>query len=168
MATYAFDLAKIGGYEKLEESLTRKFAHPRAKDFIHRLLRIVAEERLTAKQGLQHAWFSNSVHSFEFKELYYRSIRNWTPCLPKEPIIVEITSLDCFSDEMAAREAVSNDPNLEWNGDVQNMSPSSIVFGAGSQLLDEIWSPSSSVRNLSGHAIASPTLSDLNLPPVAV
>ncbi|EHA21201.1 hypothetical protein ASPNIDRAFT_133016, partial [Aspergillus niger ATCC 1015] len=87
MATYAIDLAKIGGYEKLEESLTRKFAHPRAKDFIHRLLRIIAEERLTAKQGLQHAWFSNPVHSFEFKELYYRSIRNWTPCLPKEPIV---------------------------------------------------------------------------------
>ncbi|CAK47848.1 uncharacterized protein An03g04090 [Aspergillus niger] len=108
MATYAFDLAKIGGYEKLEESLTRKFAHPRAKDFIHRLLRIIAEERLTAKQGLQHAWFSNPVHSFEFKELYYRSIRNWTPCLPKEPIVVEITSLDCFSDEMVAREAVVN------------------------------------------------------------
>ncbi|PYH58397.1 serine/threonine protein kinase [Aspergillus niger CBS 101883] len=168
MATYAFDLAKIGGYEKLEESLTRKFAHPRAKDFIHRLLRIIAEERLTAKQGLQHAWFSNPVHSFEFKELYYRSIRNWTPCLPKEPIVVEITSLDCFSDEMVAREAVSNDPNLERNGDTQNTSPSSIVFGGGSQLPDEIWSPSSSARNFSGHAIASPTLSDLNLPPVAV
>ncbi|BCS00454.1 serine/threonine-protein kinase [Aspergillus luchuensis] len=139
MATYAIDLAKIGGYEKLEASLTRHSALPRAKDFIQRLLRIVAEERMTANQGLQHAWFSNSAHSSEFRELYCRSIKNWTPCSPRAPVIVDITSLNCFNDQTLAREAASNTK-----------------------------SPSSSLEDLSGHEIASPTLSDLNLPPLSV
>ncbi|OJI88988.1 hypothetical protein ASPTUDRAFT_918738 [Aspergillus tubingensis CBS 134.48] len=140
-ATYAIDLAKIGGYEKLEASLTRQFAHPRAKDFIQRLLRIVAEERMTANQGLQHAWFSNPIHSAEFRELYCRSIKDWTPCSPQAPIIVDITSLNCFNDQTLAREAATSNKTRN---------------------------PSSSLEDLSGHEIASPTLSDLNLPPLTV
>ncbi|OJJ68538.1 hypothetical protein ASPBRDRAFT_209780 [Aspergillus brasiliensis CBS 101740] len=168
MATYAIDLAKIGGYEKLEASLTRNFAHPRAKDFIHRLLRIIAEERLTAREGLQHAWFSNPAHSSEFRELYYRSIKDWTPCLPKEPIIVDITSLDCFSDLITARDAaMSNDSTLERNEDIQNISSSSISFEEHSQLPNETWSSNSSLRDFPGHEVASPTLSDANLPPIS-
>ncbi|KAF4303443.1 camk protein kinase [Botryosphaeria dothidea] len=49
----------------------------RAKDFIRRSLVLDEDVRMTAKQALQHEWFSNPTHADEFEAVYQHAIQDW-------------------------------------------------------------------------------------------
>ncbi|PYH93175.1 kinase-like protein [Aspergillus ellipticus CBS 707.79] len=104
--TYATDLAKRGGYQRLEASLRQhnvnRYAfnvNRRAHNFVKSCLAYDASNRITAAQGLAHCWFTNYSHQEEFENLYQRSIRNWQPCHPDEPLIVDISSTMTFIED---------------------------------------------------------------------
>ncbi|PWY91433.1 serine/threonine protein kinase [Aspergillus sclerotioniger CBS 115572] len=169
---YVTELAEIGGFDKLETSLRRNNASYRAIDFIRRLLNFTPSERLTAKQGLDHEWFTNPAHLAEFESLYQRSIRDWSPCRPLEPFIVEITSLESFKDRKKEREAASIDSHLEKDSTASYRSSPEQMESSVETL--RTWSTekessstssSSSSWEVNIHDVASPTLSDPNFPP---
>ena len=167
---YATELAGIGGFDKLERSLRRNNANPRATDFIRRLLNFTPTERMTAKQGLGHEWFTNPAHIAEFESLYQRSTRDWSPCRPVEPLIVEIMTLESFNDREREREVASIDSLLERNSVASYTSSRkqrSSSLESQRSWSTEIESFSSSPWEVNIHDIASPTLSDPNLPPLS-
>ncbi|PYI00787.1 serine/threonine protein kinase [Aspergillus sclerotiicarbonarius CBS 121057] len=167
---YVTELAEVGGFDRLITSLRRSNANHRATDFVLRLLQFIAEERMTAKQGLGHEWFTNPSHEAEFESLYQRSIRDWSPCRPEEPLIVEITSLEFFSDRKKEREATSIGSPLEGGSvALYSSSPQQRSSSPETQLS---WPTEtqrlSSYGGVCPHDVASPTLSDPDLPPLSI
>jgi protein-serine/threonine kinase len=145
-----------GALERLEANLTCNMIGKRAKDFVLRLLVFDETKRMDVKQALGHCWFTNSAHKEAFEALYKRSIRDWKPRAPKEPLMVELRDLIQAG---------------KTNGDVvqiqrsQEDLPSEIsgsalprVSVAQETMLKESTSPGRR-RDL------SPTLSDPDLPP---
>lgn len=51
----------------------------RAKDFIRRTLVLDEKFRMTAKEALDHEWFSNPSHADELEAVYQHAIRDWEP-----------------------------------------------------------------------------------------
>ncbi|KAL0262320.1 hypothetical protein SLS55_003765 [Diplodia seriata] len=51
----------------------------RAKDFIRRTVVLDENDRLSAKEALQHDWFSNRAHDDEFKAVYQHVTKDWEP-----------------------------------------------------------------------------------------
>ncbi|PWY72891.1 kinase-like protein [Aspergillus heteromorphus CBS 117.55] len=106
--TYAMEMAQDQGHDKLERSLQQHNANRRARSFVHRLLVYDDRGRMTVEQALSHCWFTNPVHQEEFDNLYRRSIRDWSPCYPDEPLIVDLSSstasLETLSDQETETE----------------------------------------------------------------
>jgi serine/threonine protein kinase len=50
---------------------------PRAKDFVKKLIVVDAGKRMTARQALQHHWFTNEAHRGSYERLYERAVKNW-------------------------------------------------------------------------------------------
>lgn len=124
-----------GALDSLEANLTCNMIGKRAKDFVLRLLVFDEAKRMDVKQALGHCWFTNPVHKEAFEALYKRSIRDWKPRAPKEPLMVDL-------DLIQVRKT---------NGDVaQTHSQESLPKESSSPELR---------RDL------SPTLSDPELPP---
>ncbi|RAL02120.1 serine/threonine protein kinase [Aspergillus ibericus CBS 121593] len=171
-ASNVTELAKHGGFDRLKTSLRRSNASHRAMNFVLRLLEFIPEDRMTARQGLGHEWFTNPTHDAEFKSLYQRSIRNWLPCRPEEPLIVDISSLVHFNGRKKEQEAASIGSSLE--GDAIALCSSSPQQKTSSlEMQQSSWSAeaqsfSSSSRGECLHDIASQTLSDPDLPSLSV
>ncbi|KAL5337155.1 kinase-like domain-containing protein [Aspergillus crustosus] len=79
---------RLAEVKKLKAKMQRRKIGLRAQDFVFSLLQHNPHERMDVKQALQHPWFTNSSHKFDFEEVYRRSIRDWTPRTTKEPLIV--------------------------------------------------------------------------------
>ncbi|KAG2016763.1 hypothetical protein GB937_006243 [Aspergillus fischeri] len=82
-----------GALDSLEANLTCNMIGKRAKDFVLRLLVFDEAKRMDVKQALDHCWFTNPAHKEAFEALYKRSIRDWKPRAPKEPLMVELRDL---------------------------------------------------------------------------
>ncbi|RHZ74237.1 hypothetical protein CDV55_107134 [Aspergillus turcosus] len=79
--------------DSLEENLTWNMIGKRAKDFVLRLLVFDETKRMDVKQALGHCWFTNPAHKEAFEALYKRSIRDWKPRAPREPLMVDLRDL---------------------------------------------------------------------------
>ncbi|KAF7118698.1 hypothetical protein CNMCM5793_008237 [Aspergillus hiratsukae] len=79
--------------DSLEATLTWNKIGKRAKDFVLRLLVFDETKRMDVKQALGHCWFTNPAHKEAFEALYKRSIRDWKPRVPKEPLMVDLCDL---------------------------------------------------------------------------
>ncbi|GIK00317.1 hypothetical protein Aspvir_004339 [Aspergillus viridinutans] len=82
-----------GALDRLEANLTCTMIGKRAKDFVLRLLVFDETKRMDVKQALGHCWFTNPAHKEAFEALYKRSVRDWKPRVPKEPLMVELRDL---------------------------------------------------------------------------
>ncbi|GIJ85719.1 hypothetical protein Asppvi_004581 [Aspergillus pseudoviridinutans] len=82
-----------GALDGLEANLTCNMIGKRAKDFVLRLLVFDETKRMDVKQALGHCWFTNPAHKEAFEALYKRSVRDWKPRVPKEPLMVELRDL---------------------------------------------------------------------------
>jgi len=51
----------------------------RPKDFIKRLVTLDEANRMTAKQALEHIWFTNKWYADKLEVIYDRAIRDWQP-----------------------------------------------------------------------------------------
>ncbi|KAI9784941.1 MAG: hypothetical protein M1839_001136 [Geoglossum umbratile] len=64
---------------------------PRAKDFVGKLIVVDAGKRMTARQALQHHWFTNEAHRGSYQRLYERAVKNWEPRTRCANIIEDIS-----------------------------------------------------------------------------
>ncbi|RHZ49258.1 FHA domain-containing serine/threonine-protein kinase [Aspergillus thermomutatus] len=146
-----------GSLDNLEANLTWNKIGKRAKDFVLRLLVFDETERMDVKQALDHCWFTNPAHKEAFEALYKRSIRDWKPRTPKEPLMVDLRDL------IQARKT---------NGDVVQIQHPQEVFpneSFGSALpRPRVVSQETTLKESPSpeqHRDLSPTLSDPDLPP---
>lgn len=61
----------------LDDSPVWECVQPQAKDFVRRLLKLDENERMNAKQALDHAWFTEGQRKAWIEEEYRQSIRDW-------------------------------------------------------------------------------------------
>jgi protein-serine/threonine kinase len=66
----------------------------RAKDFVQRLLVLDPEERMTAEEGLEHAWFSNPAHRQEFEDVYGKAVAGWRPRGQNKAVFKDFSTVD--------------------------------------------------------------------------
>jgi serine/threonine protein kinase len=50
----------------------------RPKNFLRRLV-VNERQRMTAKEAVDHPWFTNERNATEFRELYQRAVKDWIP-----------------------------------------------------------------------------------------
>ncbi|GIC89677.1 FHA domain-containing serine/threonine-protein kinase [Aspergillus udagawae] len=145
-----------GALNGLEANLTCNMIGKRAKDFVLRLLVFDETKRMDVKQALGHCWFTNSAHKEAFEALYKRSIRDWKPRAPKEPLMVELYNLIQASKtngDVVQIQRSQKDLQIEISG-----SALPRVSVAQKTMLKESISPGP-------RRDPSPTLSDPDLPP---
>lgn len=63
----------------LDDSPVWECVQPQAKDFVKRLLKLDENERMNAKQALNHAWFTEGQRKAWLQEKYQQSIKGWFP-----------------------------------------------------------------------------------------
>lgn len=63
----------------MDESTAWQSVGRKAKSFIRGCLRLYEDKRLTAKQALQHEWFTNKHYAKDIEDAYQRAIQDWTP-----------------------------------------------------------------------------------------
>lgn len=61
----------------LDDSPVWECVQPQAKDFVRRLLKLDENERMNAKQALNHAWFTEGQRKAWLQEKYRQSIKGW-------------------------------------------------------------------------------------------
>ncbi|RAH75791.1 kinase-like protein [Aspergillus japonicus CBS 114.51] len=122
----------------------------RAQNFICRLLEMAEDKRMTAKEALEHEWFSNRSHGTSFQDLYSRACKGWVPRTPGDPI-VELSSY--------AKEFEPNESPRCYSG-VRSS------HGDTDEDEEDQLSRASTVPDTACHLEASPTLSDPVLPPM--
>ncbi|KAK5942019.1 hypothetical protein PMZ80_005971 [Knufia obscura] len=83
-------LARKAELSRLEDDRRWRNLGERPKNFVRRLLVLEEDQRLTAKQALEHPWFTNQMHRTNFEELYQRTIKNWRPRIPNVPLVESI------------------------------------------------------------------------------
>lgn len=143
-----------GALDSLEANLTCNMIGKRAKDFVLRLLVFDEAKRMDVKQALGHCWFTNPVHKEAFEALYKRSIRDWKPRAPKEPLMVDLDLIQVrkTNGDVAQTHSQESLPSKLFKSAVPRAS------GSKESILEESSSPELR-RDL------SPTLSDPELPP---
>ncbi|KAI9714899.1 MAG: hypothetical protein M1820_000188 [Bogoriella megaspora] len=70
-------LAAQCNLDELDSSIQWRRVGHRVKDFVRKLLVLDEGKRLTAKQALQHRWFTNRKHRQSFDSIYQKSIKDW-------------------------------------------------------------------------------------------
>ncbi|KAI1915371.1 hypothetical protein LOZ61_001770 [Ophidiomyces ophidiicola] len=76
---YSRKLAQECNLESLERSDEWIKVGKRAKSFVRRLLVLDENLRMTAKESLQHEWFTNPSHKLAFNKIYQKEISDWKP-----------------------------------------------------------------------------------------
>ncbi|EXJ83861.1 CAMK protein kinase [Capronia coronata CBS 617.96] len=84
---YSEKLARDCDLDFLRTSKDWQAVRQRPREFVERLLVIDEESRMTADEALQHPWFCNEAHKYDFEALYQRTIQHWHPRRPKSPVI---------------------------------------------------------------------------------
>ncbi|KAK2768153.1 hypothetical protein FQN54_000005 [Arachnomyces sp. PD_36] len=76
---YSQKLANECDLKTLTEDENWKKAGERAKNFVSELLVLNENNRMTAKEALEHPWFTNEAHKEEFEKVYDRAVQGWKP-----------------------------------------------------------------------------------------
>lgn len=84
---YSEKLSKECNLVFLQKSADWQRLRIRPRAFVENLLVLDEDARMTAKEALNHTWFSNQIHKTDFEELYQRTIKSWRPKSPKAPIV---------------------------------------------------------------------------------
>lgn len=142
--------------DSLEANLTWNKIGKRAKDFVLRLLVFDETKRMDVKEALGHCWFTNPAQKEAFEALYKRSIRDWKPRAPKEPLMVDLRDL------IQVRKTNGDVGQIQHSqGDLRSeFSKSALPRASVAQETTLKGSPSPEQRR-----DLSPTLSDPDLPP---
>jgi hypothetical protein len=74
---YSEKLANECNLDFLHQRTAWRKVRPRPANFVARLLVLDESRRMTAKQALEHEWFSNEYHKKNFQEQYQRAIKGW-------------------------------------------------------------------------------------------
>lgn len=80
-------------YDNVDKNLRDHGVSPRAYDFVSKLLIVIPEMRMSAKEALRHDWFTNKYHARIFEGVYRQSIEDWRPLPRKEPFIIDLDNL---------------------------------------------------------------------------
>lgn len=80
-------------YDNVDKILRDHGVSPRAYDFVSKLLIVIPEMRMSAKEALRHDWFTNKYHARIFEGVYRQSIEDWRPLPRKEPFIIDLDNL---------------------------------------------------------------------------
>lgn len=84
---YSEKLARECNLEFLQRSQDWQQVRERPRGLVEQLLVLDEQARLTAKEALEHPWFSNQTHKSDFEQLYQRTIKHWRPRTAKSPTI---------------------------------------------------------------------------------
>ncbi|GFF64490.1 hypothetical protein CNMCM6936_009085 [Aspergillus lentulus] len=142
--------------DSLEANLTCNKIGKRAKDFVLRLLLFDETKRMDVKQALGHCWFTNPAHKEAFEALYQRSIRDWKPRAPKEPLMVELRDL------IKARKTNGDVVQIQYSQEDLPSGFSELALPRASVAQETVLKESPSLEQ---RRDLSPTLSDPDLPP---
>ncbi|GES65913.1 serine/threonine protein kinase [Aspergillus terreus] len=69
-------------YDNVDKNLRDHGVSPRAYHFVSKLLIVIPEMRMSAKEALRHDWFTNKCHARIFEGVYRESIEDWRPLPP--------------------------------------------------------------------------------------
>lgn len=81
----------LSAFEKSEEWAT---IGRRPKEFLRGLLVLDEEQRMTAKQALNHAWLTSSRYKQELDLLYHRAVDSWISQSKADDIVEELELMD--------------------------------------------------------------------------
>jgi serine/threonine protein kinase len=84
---YCEKLASECNLDQLNSDPDWQYVGKRPKDFVRRLMVLDENERMTAKQALQHHWFTNDVNRKDFEDVYERGIKNWKSRMTIGPVV---------------------------------------------------------------------------------
>ncbi|KAK2800669.1 hypothetical protein FQN50_008053 [Emmonsiellopsis sp. PD_5] len=76
---YSEAMAKSCNLKHLQSDATWEAVGRRAKDFVHNLLVLEEENRMTAEQAMDHEWFTTPTYKRELEILYQYAIGGWVP-----------------------------------------------------------------------------------------
>ncbi|KAK2731296.1 hypothetical protein FQN55_004783 [Onygenales sp. PD_40] len=76
---YSEAMAKSCNLKYLQNDATWEAVGRRAKDFVHNLLVLEEENRMTAEQAMNHEWFTTPTYKRELDILYRYAIGGWVP-----------------------------------------------------------------------------------------
>jgi serine/threonine protein kinase len=86
----AYDLTQIDQGKHSWEGVPK-----RVREFVRSLLALQEEKRSTAKQALEHPWFTNNICAPSYDVVYARSVGDWKPSTTrKEDIVVSVDTSD--------------------------------------------------------------------------
>jgi serine/threonine protein kinase len=86
----AYDLTQIDQGKHSWEGVPE-----RARKLVRSLLALQEEKRSTAKQALEHPWFTNNICAPSYDAVYARSIDDWKPSTARiEDIVINIDTSD--------------------------------------------------------------------------
>jgi serine/threonine protein kinase len=86
----AYDISTIDQGDYYWEMIAK-----RARSFVTSLLVLQEDQRLTAKQALEHSWFTHHICAHSFDAVYERSVREWKPrSTSEQDIVVHIDTSD--------------------------------------------------------------------------
>ena len=66
----------------------------KAKSFVRGCLVLEEDQRLTAKEALDHAWFTNRYYAADIEAAYQRAIQDWTPRRKSGDLIEFVNTTD--------------------------------------------------------------------------
>jgi serine/threonine protein kinase len=88
---YSEKLASECSLEQLNNDPDWKFVNKRSKNFVYRLIVLDEAERMTAKQALQHHWFTNEICKKSFEMNYESAIKDWKPTMTfGRPVVCDL------------------------------------------------------------------------------
>lgn len=123
---YDARLATNVDLKKLESSARWTRFGERPKSFTRGLLVRDEADRMTVKEALDHAWFSNAIHQTDFDELYQRTVKHIRPRVPSLPVIEfvkgkcnSIRYLECSRKILSEPESQSRESSRSRNVPVE-------------------------------------------------
>jgi serine/threonine protein kinase len=98
----AYDLTQIDQGKHSWEAVPK-----RVREFVRSLLALQEEKRSTAKQALEHSWFTHNICVPSYDAVYDKSICDWRPSTTdKEDIVVNIDTSDIAMPTPSASQVI--------------------------------------------------------------
>lgn len=116
------NMAQKCNMEHFENMPEWKSVGRRPIDFVKRLLVLDEGKRMTAKEALNHPWFSNDFHEIDFEAVYERAIKGWKKRTVQLPM-VDIRQLENPERIATLLKPLPPTPRESWRGNPMPVDP---------------------------------------------